>query len=162
MPSATSSSSSGDSDLDSDNNNKSSGFFDSPGKVAGTFVAVGVVVLAIVGTLLYFFCFKKRSDDDDDDDSMDLENSNSSATNHEKFGPIPPISAASPTDPNYSNHDTSLINKTMTDENGENFDFVEVDQRLDPSQVFNWQNGSRASLADDMDYTRRVLRVTNA
>ena len=40
---------------------------------------------------------------------------------------------------------------------------VVVDQRLDPRQMFmQWENGgSKLSLADDVDYSRKVLRVIN-
>lgn len=116
---------------------QSKGFFQSPGKVAGTFTVVGLVVLAIISALLYFFCFKTTKDNESSISNQSL--------NEEKFGIAPPP--------------VPSIKEDKEEGEGEMFDFL--DQRLDPTQVFNYQNGSRASLADDMDYTRRVLRVTN-
>ncbi|ONH66546.1 Cell wall integrity and stress response component 4 [Cyberlindnera fabianii] len=145
VPSQTNNANSNE-DGSNSNDSSSKGFFDSPGKVAGTFTAVGVVIVAILGALLWFCCFRNRSDDDDDDE----ESAHSSQNDEKVAGPgvAPSSSIPMPLGPdNYMDED----------------DFVEVDQRLDPRQMFmNWENGSRKSLADEMDYSRRVLRVTNA
>lgn len=145
VPSQTNNANSNE-DGSNSNDSSSKGFFDSPGKVAGTFTAVGVVIVAILGALLWFCCFRNRSDDDEDDE----ESAHSSQNDEKVAGPgvAPSSSIPMPLGPdNYMDED----------------DFVEVDQRLDPRQMFmNWENGSRKSLADEMDYSRRVLRVTNA
>lgn len=147
IPSANSNqSSSSASNNNSDTENKQNdGFFDSTGKVAGTFTAVGVVVVALLSTLLYCCCLRKRHNDDDDED---VENH----TNHSGVIGLDDESAQSIKDEKFAGDPNTLHPQ----------DFVEVDQRLDPRQMFmNWENGSRKSLADEMDYSRRVLRVTN-
>lgn len=133
-------------DADNNQDKKKDGFFDSTGKVAGTFTAVGVVVVALLSTLLYCCCLRKRHDDDEDEENG----------HHSGVIGLDDESAQSMKDEKFMDGSTT---------NGGGIhpqDFVEVDQRLDPRQMFmNWENGSRKSLADDMDYSRRVLRVTN-
>lgn len=54
------------------NDNQQKSFFDSTGKVAGTFTAVGVVVVGALGTLFYCCCFGagRRNDDYSDEENQ--------------------------------------------------------------------------------------------
>jgi len=166
IPSANSEASQSSTNNNNNNNNSNShddgsqnkskdGFFDSTGKVAGTFTAVGVVVVTLLSTLLYCCCFRKRSSNDDDDDGDDemkgvqdhsgmiLDDDSAHSYRDEKY-----------MDPGAEGQGEGMLHPDDS--------FVEVDQRLDPRQMFmNWENGSRKSLADELDYSRRVLRVTN-
>lgn len=58
--------------------NSGSSFFDSKGKVAGTFTAVGIVVAALICGLLYCCCCVKRTKDENEDAYTDEENRYSS------------------------------------------------------------------------------------
>lgn len=77
----SSSSSSGD----GDNNLKS--FFDSTGKVAGTFTAVGVVVVGAIAGLLYCCCFGAGRHNDDYSDEENQYSSDEVSVVNEKNSP---------------------------------------------------------------------------
>jgi hypothetical protein len=54
-------------------NNKDSSFFDSKGRVAGVFTAVGIIALLLILAILWLLCFRKgkgNRDHDDDDEEM--------------------------------------------------------------------------------------------
>lgn len=69
----------------SGNSNESqNSFFDSTGKVAGTFTAVGVVVVGIVMGLMYCCCIKRRKDDVDDTDDEAMSANDDFSEVHEK------------------------------------------------------------------------------
>lgn len=59
---------------------QSKSFFDSTGKVAGTFTAVAVVIVALVAGIIYCCCFAGGRHDDDDDGYTDEEKSINSFT----------------------------------------------------------------------------------
>lgn len=146
---------------DTSRTNKS--FFQSPGKVAGTFTAVGIVVLAIIATLIYclFFAAGRRHRNGDAYIEEDNGSSNIASPDNEKIigGTTPPLPFVPPitvTQAPVRPGVPRLSTNSLDD------DYIEVDQRLDPRQMFmNWENGSRKSLNDNTDYSRRVLRVTN-
>ncbi|SCV00908.1 LANO_0F09164g1_1 [Lachancea nothofagi CBS 11611] len=152
------------------------GFWAPPGKIAGTFVAVGVVVACLaLFVLLFWYRRRHRKDEDFErryNDVVAPVCSNAS---------IGPASTASPNGfiyadekgiqgaPPSSEKNDKRISQTTSLADSESGAVPEdgpvvVDQRLDPRQMFmmQWENGgSKVSLADDVDYSRKVLRVIN-
>lgn len=166
-------------------------FFDSAGKVAGTFTAVGVVVLGLGALLLWCCCCHRRSPTDDDD-YTDEERSVHSEQEFTKgglgtFGLVPP--------PSYSKNNAVTSQQTVRSNSfsgmllmftGDNDQVIRsqsrkklmptsdneddeilappqpnLDSRLDPLTMFLGQNFLQKLLNDDVDYSRRVLRVAN-
>lgn len=137
--SATSSATSTSANANSDSNKSStSGYWHSTGKVVGTFVPVGLVILALMLALIYFFCVKRYMGEHEDEEQTILNSPDNS---------INMVHAQ-----DEKNIPTMATNQFQTN----------TDERLDPVSMMHWQTaGSRQSLADDVDYSRRVLRVTN-
>lgn len=104
-------------------------FFDYPGKVAGVFTVVGLVVVALIVCVVYF-CLRYRKQHTDEDEEA-------GSSHHEK-------------------HTPSLQHEPMVEREDE-----QRDERLEPVMMSWDQNGSKMSLDDNVDYTRRVLRVVN-
>lgn len=155
----------------SDSQNK--GFWHSPGKVAGTFVAVGIVALAILLLIIWFFFIRPRR---------------KQKQFEEQYGAAV-LSPRGPHNPNYADSMNYPGNRSSSgsqgfvyaDEKGiidttprtrrnsfddESADFANphpiiMDQRLDPHRLLSQENPSAVSLADDIDYSRKVLRVIN-
>ena len=145
---------------------RSSSFWDSAGKVAGVFVAVGLVI-AILATTIFWMCRSRRNRKDE-----------------EKPEEPPQIIARQMSESESVNRSTSLLQLlgrrernreevlTSPTSNGNSrlskgpTDLVVpvVDQRLDPqSMMIRFDdNDSRTSFRDEEDYSRRVWRVTNA
>lgn len=151
------------------------GFWDSPGKVAGTFVAVGVVVVLLLLLLLWFFFIRPKKQQKDFEEQY----------NEAVFSPRKPEHSSGSDSINYGGNRSSSGSQgfVYADEKGifeptlkskrpsfddDSLDFtpkqpVIMDQRLDPNQIFSeiCHNNSKFSLADDIDYSRKVLRVIN-
>lgn len=166
-----------------DNVNKNS-FFDSKGKVAGTFTAVGIVVVAIIAALLYCFCFARRKNTQEEytdnekhfsssefvpiGDDPDTPNSyNGSSDGSHKLRrdnssksmlSFLTTSAVSPLD-----RSASKKNKhSKSDSTGSAMmPISELDSRMDPNTMFLNFNESTKSLDDNQDYSRKILKVTN-
>lgn len=195
---APSNSSTGNSGNDS---SKKNGFWGSPGKVAGTFVAVGIVclLLLLIVIFLLYRRHKNRTSSEEDfekryNDAVAgpaaagtvIATTDSDSTSSPEFvyadekgiqGPLiasqhssPLIAheqnpADTPTAAGTTAAGTTAAGTTAAAAAaGGSEDPVVVDQRLDPRQMFmsQWENGgSRLSLADDVDYSRKVLRVIN-
>ncbi|ODV68648.1 hypothetical protein HYPBUDRAFT_147197 [Hyphopichia burtonii NRRL Y-1933] len=211
--SATSELSSNPKNKEDDSNNKS--FFDSKGKVAGTFTAVGIVVVGLVASILYCCCCCAGGGrDGSHDDFTDEENQYSSdelSMNNEKAA-VPAsftnndhsktpstvssthlkrnsssksiLSLFSPSgagvagstaggmmgrslskkrlNPNkHSRNDLNASNNGNTNNNEMMFPISEFDSRLDPHTMFLNTNESNKTLADNQDYSRRILHITN-
>ncbi|CAN3368733.1 hypothetical protein DICA3_F19922 [Diutina catenulata] len=161
------------------------GFFDSTGKVAGTFTAVGVVVVALCSLLLWCCCCAGARKSTDDEAYTEEESVVS--VNDEKAAPPTVSDTPSTAAPAYTKHarqnsvSAGLLNmfggspsdnvnrsssrKKLVDPAGDD-DIIappltQFDHRLDPSTMFLGPNFSEKSLDDDVDYSRRVLRVAN-
>jgi len=137
-------------------------FWNSAGKVAGVFIAVGVVLLIVVLGLLWK-CRKR-------DSSKDLE----------KPEVLPQPMARQMSGGQTVSRSTSLLQLLGRRERGRPDEDISppnrlsrsptemvipvVDQRLDPqSMMIRFDdNDSRTSFRDEEDYSRRVWRVTNA
>ncbi|KAM3162595.1 WSC domain-containing protein [Lachancea thermotolerans] len=174
LPSLSSSSSNANANS---RNSGGSGFWGSPGKVAGTFVAVGVVVfcLALLGFILWYRRrrrneedFEKRYNDVTAPAGSNTSIDPASAGSHAAFVYADEKGIEVPPTPVEKKETFTRLSQpaSFTDnESGIPQDEgpVVVDQRLDPRQMFmHWENeGSKTSLADDVDYSRRVLRVIN-
>lgn len=188
---APSNSSTGNSGNDS---SKKNGFWGSPGKVAGTFVAVGIVclLLLLIVIFLLYRRHKNRTSSEEDfekryNDAVAgpaaagtvIATTDSDSTSSPEFvyadekgiqGPLIASQHSSPLIAHEQNPadtptaaGTTAAGTTAAAAAGSE-DPVVVDQRLDPRQMFmsQWENGgSRLSLADDVDYSRKVLRVIN-
>jgi hypothetical protein len=141
--------------------NDNNGFFQSTGKVAGVFAAVGVVVFCLVATILYCCCCRKPTTHDNDSDSEDVE----------RFIVGYPNTTKGSLDPNDSSDDTVVGDKKhkrqvslqstdfgipIIDRKG---DSTYVDQRLDVGRFDEKEEVT--SLNDGEDYSRRVLTVMN-
>lgn len=153
-------------------------YWKSPGKVAGTFVAVGVVVVALILFIIWYFFInpqKKRRDFEEQyneavlsprhhhgsggTDSFTYSQGRSSSTSQglvyaDEKGIIEPALKVKR---------TSLDDESLDYVNTANSVPIMVDQRLDPKQMYSetQESNSKLSLADDVDYSRKVLRVIN-
>ena len=155
-------------------NNADSSFFSSPGKVAGTFVAVGLVLLAIIGGLLWFFCVRRRKSDEEkggygrNDSPTSTVDGTASLAGHSRSGSNARLFGAVGNEKLQRGGTTSTkagrgAPSPIQWPNGETTDVVPVDQRMDPRPMLMRfdSNYSRHSLRDEEDYSRRVLTVTN-
>ncbi|PRT55363.1 Cell wall integrity and stress response component 4 [Wickerhamiella sorbophila] len=119
-------------------------FWSDGGKVAGTFVGVGIGVVLIAG-LLFFFLFKRRQKKRHD---LAVLASPHGSSEHSGFHPKGSF---------YHRRQASGVSDADTN-------LVPIfDQRMEPTQMYmHWdQSESQISLADHEDYSRRVLRVAN-
>ncbi|ORY77011.1 hypothetical protein BCR37DRAFT_158642 [Protomyces lactucae-debilis] len=145
-------------------NGSSKGFFDDTGKVAGTFVAVGLVALALIAALLWYL--RKRSN----------QHRHSTATTSTGGAFVDRKASQSSSNTgnalmsqNGRSRSGSMAaalgekNGRVTPRDGWPDEIIPVDQRLNPRPLLMRfdSNYSRHSLRDEEDYSRRVLTVTN-
>jgi hypothetical protein len=143
---------------------ESSSFWNAPGKVAGVFVTVGVIILLLGIAMLWMFRRRKTTRKDEEKElpkpitrqnSMGQTVSRSTSLlqllgkrekNRPEVAPVPSASGG-----RVSRSPTNLAIPTL-------------DQRLDPQSMMNRfeDNDSRVSFRDEDDYSRRVWRITNA
>lgn len=176
---------------------KSASFFDSKGKVAGTFTAVGLVILGLILGILYCCCCVggARRSGGDLDSFTDEENQVSSdeLSYNEKAVPVAIASALAKSPPssplNRDNLGKSLLSffngavvsspevgrslskkKLMMDDSASNdagsrdgimFPISELDTGFDPQNMFMNNNPSYKSLNDQLDYSRKTLKIAN-
>lgn len=214
--SASTSAVSGESATSTATSHKKASFFDSTGKVAGTFTAVGVVVAGIVAAILYCCCCGAGRRHNDHDGFSDEENQYSSdelsLNNSKAVAASIPNSDSSSLPLRRDNSTKSLMSifnavtggggataasapgsagNVLHTHNGSNdygigrsgsrkklnpsknagdqsrnyegmmFPITEMDSRLDPTTMFLNTNTSKKSLEDDMDYSRKMLKVVN-
>jgi hypothetical protein len=141
------------------------GFFDNAGKVAGTFVAIGLVVLASIIALIWFLRKRKAQRREESATPggvgpfVDRKTSQSSSTTGNAL-----------MSQNGRSRSGSMMavgekqNGRLTPRDaGWPDDIIPVDQRLNPRPLLMRfdSNYSRHSLRDEEDYSRRVLTVTN-
>lgn len=176
------------------NDKHSKGYWHSPGKVAGTFVVVGIVVAAIIAFAIWYFLLKPRWDqkkfEKDYNNAIGLPpatppqniprtdsgNSKIYSTpifNTHHSGSEDDSSASSNglynNEKKYDEHVSTSRRPNQRDVFADDAysDYssvpVMVDQRLDPNQMMSQieQSPSNVSLSDDVDYSRKVLRVIN-
>lgn len=174
---------------ENEDENNESGFFDSTGKVAGTFTAVGVVVLGLIAAILWFCCCFKRNSHDNDAYSDEEKQYSSDESIHKT-----PVMKSANHSANHSlKRDNSLKsiftmlgkesvgglsrnlskkklntqdrnNKPDDDFNDINmFPITEFESRKHDSRLeplFLNNNLSHQTFSDDVDYSRK-LKVTN-
>ncbi|ODQ79645.1 hypothetical protein BABINDRAFT_162021 [Babjeviella inositovora NRRL Y-12698] len=160
------------------------GFFQSKGKVAGVFTAVGIVIAAILAALLWFLC-RKRSDDEDIESSEDYEKKTFDPIQSGALARAGTISASMNRSMAGHGHHHSIGGETMygpfysrrasintnspqrvdsqvTRSSGnmpkiDDDEYLEIDQRLDPqSAMFINADNSNISLYDEYDYSRKL------
>lgn len=164
-------------------------FFDSTAKVAGTFTAVGVVVVAIVAGILYYCCFAGgRRHNDDYSDEENQYSSDDMSLGNEKEAPMRDLKPSLRGLSGLLNRNNlsklilsmfnamgagaggaavarSALKKRLNPKHeelpGMMFPISEFDHRLDPATMFQTNNESKMSLADEQDYSRRILHIAN-
>ena len=144
---------------------QSTSFWDSTGKVAGVFVAVGVVIAILAMALIWMCRTKRRRSDEEKSESV----SATQPTAGQMAGTQPVSRSASSLlllGRTYDrSHQDEIVSPTSVGSLRSPTDLVVpvVDQRLDPqSMMIRFDdNDSRTSFRDEEDYSRRVWRVTN-
>ncbi|KAL9586217.1 MAG: hypothetical protein Q9212_001042 [Teloschistes hypoglaucus] len=154
---------------------RSGGFMSHPGKVAGLFVGVGLMICALAGALIWFYLRWKRNAETDTIASTGgggtPQRRQSKLSTMGLLGgtrksnmrkSVPPIQTGGWGPGN--SHEKSPSD-TPIDYRRTSYPRV-VDQRLDPMALWNplQDNGSHVSIQsfrDDQDYSRRMLRVAN-
>lgn len=168
--------------------NKKNNFFDSKGKVAGTFTAVGIVVVGLIlGVLYCCLCAGGGADDDDgysDEERYSLEET--SVVNDKTLvgaSASPPSKSGSLSSSDLKRQSSgktllallgredvtrSTSKKKLKGTQEESlgpdsmmFPITELDARLDPKTMFLDLSASNKSLNDEVDYSRRILLVVN-
>lgn len=132
--------------------------------MAGTFVAVGLVVLALLGLLIFLLVRQRRRQRSEAAIAAALDRKASSASTFED----------APDNRARSESARGLVGYNSREPGGGNSppiinwplktaEIVPVDQRLNPHPIMMRfdSNYSRHSLRDDEDYSRRVLQVAN-
>lgn len=194
-PAATSSVASAEPSATDADSSSGSSFFDSKGKVAGTFTAVGIVVVGLVSALLYCCCCcgGGRRNDDFTDEENQYSSDELSITNEKAAAAAAAVPGAysgthsknSSTDLKRNSSSKSILllfspalgggggigrsqskkklNPSKLSPTNEAFMFPisEFDTRLDPNSMFMNTNASMKTLADEQDYSRRILHITN-
>lgn len=137
-----------------------SGYWSSPGKIAGTFVPVGVCVLAIAAAIWFLIRRRQRSAKEFERNyseaalaHQDRSSTSTSANNSQLFVYTDEKGIIEPHQPSTDEEPPSRSNSAVWT----------VDQRLDPRRMLTEIEhcSSKVSLADDIDYSRKVLRVIN-
>lgn len=162
-------------DLTSTSATTSKSFFDSTAKVAGTFTAVGVVVVACLAALLYCCCFGAGRHDEFSDEENQY--SSDESVSNEKAVPAPESAQLKRDNSSKSilllfntapaaGIGRSLLKKRLNpskepDNGPMMFPILEFDTCLDPQTMFQSQNESKMSLQDENDYSRRILHIAN-
>ncbi|KAG7841432.1 hypothetical protein KL942_001311 [Ogataea angusta] len=145
----------------------SSSFFDHKGKVAAVFSVVGIVSLALILLLTFIlrkmYLNKHKGPIAIESDTESFEKPVIIGTLPNTPTPSsPPPSASAKRASVFSLHRKSNSAPTAVQRPTPLSDMVMVDQRLDPhSELYNNNNYSTRSLSDQVDYSRKVLRVAN-
>lgn len=124
------------------------------GAIAGGVVG-GVVALALIGGLIFFLIRRRRNNDDDDDDEKDFVTDYSESpfnrSNTSKSKNISPLDM--PLDNPFDHPNDHVTNSRMNSTKL-------TDPRLNPVMMGR-KRLSEGSLADDTDYSRKILHVAN-
>ncbi|KAL9016429.1 MAG: hypothetical protein Q9185_006234 [Variospora sp. 1 TL-2023] len=149
------------------------GFMSHPGKVAGLFVGVGLIICLLAAALLWFFCRRKRDVEAETiastvgEETPQRRQSKLSTmgllggtrrSNNRKSAPTIQTSGWGP-----GNSTEKSPTETPIEYRRTSYPRI-VDQRLEPTALWNplQDNGSHVSIQsfrDDQDYSRRMLRV---
>ncbi|KAG7881585.1 hypothetical protein KL906_001246 [Ogataea polymorpha] len=145
----------------------STSFFDHKGKVAAVFSVVGIVSLALILLLTFIL---RRLYLNKHEGPITIESDTESFEKPVIIGTLPntptptspPPSASAKRGSMFTLHRKSSSAPTAVQRPTPHSDMVMVDQRLDPhSELYNNNNYSTRSLSDQVDYSRKVLRVAN-
>ncbi|KAG7708427.1 hypothetical protein KL914_002153 [Ogataea haglerorum] len=166
-PSATEINKSSPSSAATDSHKHSSSFFDHKGRVAAVFSVVGIVSLALILLLIFIlrktYLNKHKGPIAIESDTDSFEKPVIIGTLPNNPTPTgPPASGSAKKASVFSLHRKSHSVPTAVQRPPPLSDMVMVDQRLDPhSELYNNSNHSTRSLSDQVDYSRKVLRVAN-
>ncbi len=169
-PSAASSGTKGSSQ--GGDNGKSNGFFSDSGKVAGVFTAVGVVCAVLIAGLAFFLRRKIKSYRAAHNQYQRYSDDGDSPFGDDAASNVMPRLDYSDLESNAHQHDYEEKRDDMTSSPPDSSSATRravssfiVDPRLDPNGPLYSGGGddySNRSLSDDIDYSRKVLKVTNA
>ena len=140
----------------------SGGFFSSTGRVAGVFTAVGVVAVAVLAGLFFFLRRKISGYRAAHNTYYRYSDEGGSPFGDDAESNVMPRLDYSDLESNAHQHD--YPEKQDVSAGSSSGGFV-VDPRLDPDGPLYRSAGddySNRSLSDDIDYSRKVLKVTNA
>ncbi|KAG8525694.1 uncharacterized protein KY384_000454 [Bacidia gigantensis] len=154
----------------------SGGFFSSPGKVAGTFVAVALIIVAALICLL-FLLLRRRRRQQQQEKLPSTAGSGTPQRRPSRMSQMGLIAAAGsgsqrekrepPTIQTTGWGPGNSAERSPADTLDKRSSYPRfVDQRLEPTAVWNplHDNGSHVSIRsfrDDQDYSRRMLRIAN-
>jgi cell wall integrity and stress response component len=144
---------------------RSPSFWDSAGKVAGVFVAVGVIA-AILALTIFWICRSKRNRQDEEkpgESSPSMARRMSGSESVSRSTSLLQLLGKRERNRSEDNALPTSIGNHRLSRSPTELVVPVVDQRLDPQSVmirFD-DNDSRTSFRDEEDYSRRVWRVTN-
>jgi hypothetical protein len=145
---------------------ESSSFWDAPGKVAGVFVTVGVIILLLGIAILWIFRRRKTTSKDEEkpeDLPKSITRQNSMGqTVSRSTSLLQLLGKREKNRPEVASGPSA--NGGRVSRSPTNLAIPSLDQRLDPRSMMNRfeDNDSRVSFRDEDDYSRRVWRITNA
>lgn len=140
----------------------SGGFFSSTGRVAGVFTAVGVVAVAVLAGLFFFLRRKISGYRAAHNTYYRYSDEGGSPFGDDAASNVMPRLDYSDLESNAHQHDYPEKQEASAGSSSGGF---AVDPRLDPDGPLYRSAGddySNRSLSDDIDYSRKVLKVTNA
>ena len=157
------------------------GFFSNPGKVAGTFVAVALIICALAGAAIWFFFYRRKHRPEDiqtiastGGGNTPLRGGNTPQRRPSRLSQMGLLGGAAEAEKSVPRLQTSGWGPgnssekspadTLSADRRRSFPQI-VDQRLEPTALWNplHDNGSHVSVRsfrDDQDYSRRMLRVS--
>ena len=157
------------------------GFFSNPGKVAGTFVAVALIICALAGAAIWFFFHRRKRRPEDiqtiastGGGNTPLRGGNTPQRRPSRLSQMGLLGGAAEAEKSVPRLQTSGWGPgnssekspadTLSADRRRSFPQI-VDQRLEPTALWNplHDNGSHVSVRsfrDDQDYSRRMLRVS--
>jgi len=146
--------------------NNSMSFWSSTGKVAGLFVAIGVIVAFLAVATIWMCRIRKRRQDEEKTDELHQSMGENASRTQSISRSASLLQLLGKRDRGYREQTTASISEQDMQpvaRSPTELRVPVVDQRLDPQSMMMRfdENDSRTSFRDEEDYSRRVWRVTN-